>query len=906
MKVYDFLMYRYFLLFMILIFESTLFAGTTGKITGVIVDKETKESLVGANIMLEGTNIGAATDVDGRYLILNVSPRRYNLIISMMGYKKIKIEGIQVESDMTTEVNVELETTVIEGELVVIKGERPLIQKDKTGKASIINAELIAEAPIDDISQVLTMESNVVNIPTTVEGTNIGIPGMSDLGVPQVHIRGGRVSETQYTLDGMSISNPLYGELGLRMNKESVQEMQILAGSFNAEYGNAMSGMVNIVTKEGTDKWNINADYKTTKLGTKSDQLWNLHSLMGAISGPIFGGVTFFSTFRIKESADQVYEFDNIVYNSNSSNKTYSGYGKPRNVHPYDTKSSWQNFGYNNQKDFMAKLSIPFSSQIKLNLTGAGMIWDYKLYNFWYQYNMDSRNENVHKVLNLSALLNHVLSTNTYYTFGVSMLSKYRKQRVYRTIDGERVELIPAPINSEDVDSTLIDYYYKSPEPRDPFYSEFSVGDDEYWTDEYQTVYNMKFDITSQVSQKHLLKAGAELKLFDFDVNEQSQVHVGGSHNLNIYQKTPKQAAFYIQDKMEYDYLIVNAGLRLDYEKSEGSFWKDPTQWKSGEEKVKPHLNLAPRLGVSIPISVATVFHFNYGIFYQNASYANRFFQPNREQVMKQIWPMLGNPLLEPEETTAYEIGLKQMLSEDMFFEVNLWLKKTVNMVGTVFVPQFSDTTHTNTHYSVFDNLDYSSAQGIDFSLKKRYSNYISFEFNYSYGLATGIREDQFQGFRSFTSPATLPAKERILSWNQPHIIRFNLFVRFPRDMQSSILRDLRLSLLYSGNSGYPYTSTTIYGEQIGEVNAFQRPWMNNIDLRIVKTITFSSFSISPYLEVTNLLDIRNVVFFYPETGSAKDPGNLWGGTTTYRDRPIYYSPSRQIRLGISANFTQR
>ncbi len=898
--------YSRFLLFvLILILGGKVFAGTTGKITGKVIDKETKEPLLGVNIILEGTVTGAASDIDGRYLILNVHPGSYNLLVSMIGYKKLKVEDVRVVSDITTEINVELETSSLESELIVVKGERPLIQKDETGKSSIITAELISEAPIDDISQVLSMESNIVDIPTAIEGTNIGVPGLSDLGVPQVHIRGGRVSETQYLVDGMPITNPLYGEIGLKMNKASVQEMQILAGSFNAEYGNAMSGMVNIVTKEGGDKWSFNADYKTTSLGTESDRLWNLHSLMGSAGGPLFGGISLFSTFRIKESADQVYQFDGITYNQDNPDASYSGYGKPRVVHPYDTERGWRDFGYNNQKDFLLKLVIPFSPEIKLNLTGSGMKWDYKLYDFWYQYNMDSRNENVHEVLNLSAILNHVLSGNTYYTLGLSRYSKYRQQRVYRTIDGERVELIPAPLNPEDVDSSMYDYYYSSPEPRDPYFSEFLVGDDEYWTDEYQTVYDLKFDITSQVSSRHMIKSGAELKLFNFDVNEQNQIHVGGSHNLNIYKKSPVQAGFYIQDKMEYDYLIVNAGIRLDYEKSEGSFWSDPTEWKSGEKKAEASINVSPRLGVAVPISDATVFQFNYGIFYQNASYSNRFFQPDREQTLKQIWPMLGNPLLEPEQTTAYEIGLKQKLSDQMFFEVNLWLKKTNNMVGTVFVPQFSDSTHTNPQYSVFDNLDYSSARGVDFSLKKRYSNYTSFELNYSYGTASGIREDPFQGFRSRTTPSTLPAKERVLSWNQPHIIRFNFFLNFPRDMDNLILRDLRFSLLYSGNSGYPYTPTTLFGEQIGEVNSFQRPWIHNIDLRLVKSFRFSSFSVSPYLEVSNLLDTRNVVFFYSGTGSAKDPGNIYSGTTTFRDRPIYYSQRRQIRLGVSFKFDQ-
>ncbi len=534
------------------------------------------------------------------------------------------------------------------------------------------------------------------------------------------------------------------------------------------------------------------------------------------------------------------------------------------------------------------------------------MLCQTKHYNFWWQYNPNSRTENFHKTLILYVILNHTLSQSTFYTFGISRYYKSRQQRVYRWINGENVELIPAPLDPSEVDSSLLDNYYRSSEPSDPHFSEYNTGDDEFWTDEFQTTYNIKFDLTSQLSYRHLLKTGIDIRYFDLDVNEQNQVHLGGGHYTNIYKKNPVQAAFYLQDKMEYDYLILNAGVRVDYEKSEGSFWEEPTEWKSEEKESESYWRIAPRIGAAVPVTEGTVFHFNYGVFYQHAAYANRFRNPDRERALTAIWPILGNPLLEPEETIAYEIGLKQKLSQNMFFEINLWLKKTSNMVGTVWVPMFTDETHTNPQYGVFANLDYSSARGIDLSLKKRYSNYVSFELNYSYSLATGIREDQFQGYRSRHTPALMPAQERILNWNQPHVLRFNFYLRYPPDMDNSILRNLRFSLLYSGNSGYPYTPSTVREEAIGPINSRQRPFQHYVDIRLIKSFLFSSFSVSPYIEVDNLLDTKNVVFSYITTGSTTDPGDIWGGTTTYRDRPWYYGRRRQIRLGLNIGFSTR
>ncbi|GAB4366696.1 MAG: hypothetical protein Kow0042_06770 [Calditrichia bacterium] len=893
--------------FLVLIGGITMgYGGTKGKIAGIVIDATSKEPLIGANIVVEETTLGAASDEMGFFAVLNVPPGTYVVTASMIGYRTVQIQKVVVNSDLTTNLKFELEQTAIEGDVVVVTAERPVLQKDITGKQSIVDAELIENIPIDDVSELLTIESNVIEVPRTIEGTSVGIPYYSDLGIPQIHIRGGRVSEIQYMIDGLPVTNPIFGELAVKMNKEAIREMQILAGSFNAEYGNAMSGLVNIVTKEGSHNWSASLDYKTTELGSESDRLWNLHDVSGSLSGPLskitgIANSSFFASFRDKKGANAVYEFDDIVYDPENPDKTYGGYGRPRLVNPLDTKKGWQNFGFDDIRDALLKLSFPLSHSLKLNLSGSASLWRYKLYNFWWIYNMENRNINEHRTLNLTVNVNHMLNPSTYYTLGISRFYKSRTQRLYRHLDGETIELVPAPIDpSQPIDSSRV---YRSSEPRDPYYNEFYIGDDEFWTDEFQTTYNVKFDLTSQVSKHHLIKSGIDLRFFNLDVNEQEEIHPGGAHYLSIYKKTPIQAAGYIQDKMEFDYLIVNAGLRLDYESAEGQMWKDPTEWKSPLVEAEPYWRLAPRLGVALPFTNQTIFHYNYGIFYQHASYRNRFIYPDREYALTAIWPLLGNPRLEPEKTTAYELGVKQQINRDMYFEVNLWLKKTANMVGTVWIPQFNDETHTNPQYGVFANLDYSSAKGLDISLKKRFSHYTSFEINYTWSRATGIREDPWQGYRNRHTPAQLPKQERILDWNQPHVVRVNFFLWFPYQVKNIFLKNLRFSLFYRGNSGYPYTPSTEREVAIGPINSRQRPWQNYIDVRLVKSFSLSKFTISPYVEIDNVFDIKNVVFTYVTTGSAKDPGDYWQGTTTYRDRPHYYGPRRQIRTGIKFEF---
>ena len=132
---------RSFLMFplIFLLCISSLYAGISGKITGIVTDSEYKEVLPGVNVILEGTQIGAATDEQGRFIILNVSPGVYTLKMSMIGYTGTRIENVRVRIDLTTTVNAELRQTVLESsETVTIVAERPLVQKDMKNLATTV------------------------------------------------------------------------------------------------------------------------------------------------------------------------------------------------------------------------------------------------------------------------------------------------------------------------------------------------------------------------------------------------------------------------------------------------------------------------------------------------------------------------------------------------------------------------------------------------------------------------------------------------------------------------------------------------------------------------------------------------------------------------------------------------
>jgi hypothetical protein len=218
-----------FVLVLLLMGLTEIAFGASGKIAGKVTDKKTGEALVGCNVV-EGTSMGAATDLDGFYTILNVPPGVYTLSVSLVGYVPTKVKDARVNIDLTCTIDVQLRETVLEpGHEVVIIAERLLIKKDQTAKTAVIGREEPSALPINEFSQVLSLQAGFV------AGS----------------LRGGRSGEIAYWIDGVPVTDAYDGSQVVEVNKNLVQEVQLISGAFNAEYGQAMSGIVNIATREG-------------------------------------------------------------------------------------------------------------------------------------------------------------------------------------------------------------------------------------------------------------------------------------------------------------------------------------------------------------------------------------------------------------------------------------------------------------------------------------------------------------------------------------------------------------------------------------------------------------------------------------------------------------------------------
>src|SRR5690606_18519663 len=213
------------------------FSQTSGKLVGRVTDQN-GEPLIGANVILDGTNMGAASDIEGYYSIINVRAGTYKIRFRFLGYKAQVVENIRISADQTTKLDAVLESEVIEGEEVIIVAKKPLVEYNQTSSVSSVNKDDIKNLPVQSLNEIVNLQAGVID----------------------GHFRGGRIGEVQYQVDGVTVNNPFSNSSMLELDRSVIEEVQVISGTFDAKYGQAMSGVVNTVLKTGTEKFEYSVE----------------------------------------------------------------------------------------------------------------------------------------------------------------------------------------------------------------------------------------------------------------------------------------------------------------------------------------------------------------------------------------------------------------------------------------------------------------------------------------------------------------------------------------------------------------------------------------------------------------------------------------------------------------------
>jgi len=880
--------------FLTLIWMSTLFAQNVGKIAGRITEKETGEPLPGANVVIEGTRLGAATDVNGEYFILNVPPGKYELRATMMGYEATRVVDVIVNVGRTTTINFELVDEILEMEEVVVQAVRPDVEKDKTSTSSIVRFEEVEALPgMRDITDVINLAADVID----------------------GHFRGGREGEEYYTLQGLGIVNPLDRSSAFEPIMSGVEEVEVITSGFGAQYGNAQSGVVNISMKEGNPEvWETRIESRMRVPGRKhfgpsvfnpeandyirllvegdiwltgdpgADQTQPYYGSMASGLTSSFAGDTTVQLAVAQALWEQTKRDIGRTYGNGIDYSLEAATGGPINnrmrmfmaLRSNQQKPVFPTEKPNVEYQGMGNIVTDLGGGKALRLSGGFTHLSDTVfpgengvsgYQRWLWDRITGIRERKRVNVQVGTRYTQTLSQSTFYELKLNSLFTNNKLGATPVPD-----VLPDSVNFNWVVGTLAYPNNNSPDRFD-----YQIGYDTFTEEKTRTI-SLDGGITSQITNAHLFNAGIQVNSYHIDVS--NFLDVRSSRELERYTADPLEAAAYVQDKMEFQGMIANVGLRLDLWYSGVDYFTDlytpfgdPDSLgrfdPSNAPKESPpvHVRLQPRIGVSFPISTETVFHLNYGAFMQRPSFQYIVSRRLGQRLNDPL--ILGNPRLEPETTNSYDIGVVQGLGEGFTLDISGYYKDVKNLVQQASFIDERAGYQVNSYF----NLDYADIRGFRIALSKR-RGALNGSINYQYSYATGKSATATAATPIFNRDTTgvvttdltnVPTRDILLDFDRTHNVVMTIGYVTGKEWGPSVLNgnplsNINVSVRSTIRSGRPYTSPS----DIRLINVERAPMEYNTDLRFTKTVTdFMGVPATFYVEVFNLFNNRILNYDY-------------------------------------------
>jgi len=905
-------------------------AGTTGKIAGTVRDAETGEPVIGANVVIDGTARGAAADVKGFYVILNVPPGTYTLKVSAIGYTEVRVTGVRVSVDLTTIQDFKLTAQAVEIKGVVVTAERPVIEMDRTNTAAYVTAEEISVLPVTEVRELIQLQAGV-----TVDAGG------------SLHFRGGRANEVAYLVDGVPVTNQFSGGNSIvSIENQFIQELQVISGTFNAEYGQVQSGVINVVTREpGSQIRGKITGYLSDNLSDRSEVFLGIKdfdplsekNLQFDLSGPLVGKLSFLASGRLirdegwlygerrfrPEDAWPIYVYQSW-YNLNITQRQFGQYfNYADSLHPgfplFTGDRALVPMNPSEKFALNGKLVYPITPNLKV---AYQIFWDRvksKSYDDYYRYTPDaiptSRKNGFVHIANVT----NTLSPTAFYVANLSYFGSNTQTRLYgNPLDPRYQAVVPSLV--------------------------FSLGGTQNDHQEVDLATALgKIDFSWQVDKHNLVKVGGEAKrhrvrfkelsarldpaslhlpttrgtpfLDYFALAERPKLFIPDESTqfTNSYEHRPVEASLYAQDKLEMGEIILNAGLRFDYFKPDGVVPVNPratiltgtsrldTDFKNASAKSQ----LSPRLGLAFPISDQGVIHAAYGHFFQIPDFTYIYRNSEFEISTGERETIMGNADLKPQQTISYEIGLQQQLSEDYGIDVTVYYKDFRNLLGQEIIA-----TKDQRVYFRYINRDYGFSKGFTVSVQKRAVGLFSGNLDYTYSVSRGNASDPNAVFYNNQSTRPVETEKQVipLDWDETHVLNAYLTLSKPNNWA--------VSLIGRFGSGQPYTPerTNELTIETQIANSERKPIKYNADLHALKTWRLWNLNYTLFLRVFNLFDVKSQLRVYETTGKADrrfrrptqavvDAANPLFTLQEIDNRPSWYSEPRRVQLGMSIEF---
>jgi outer membrane receptor protein involved in Fe transport len=362
---------------------------------------------------------------------------------------------------------------------------------------------------------------------------------------------------------------------------------------------------------------------------------------------------------------------------------------------------------------------------------------------------------------------------------------------------------------------------------------------------------------------------------------------------------------------MEFDFMIINAGVRFDYFKPDGVV---PTDFKNPNtsplRNAKISTQFSPRFGIAYPMSDRGAIHVSYGHFFQVPNFRFLYLNPEFDIFPLQSTPSpppfsllntVGNADLKPQKTVIYELGLQQQLSEDIGLTLTVYYKDIKNLLGTEVLETIN-----GVRYGRFINRDYGNIRGVTIAFEKRFSNKLSANLDYTFQIAEGNASDPNSVFLDQKTDPPIESEKQLvpLDWDRRHQVNLIMAFGNPADYNISFIGKL--------GSGFPYTPT-FQNVRTAVENSERRPTIYTVDVYAYKNFKFGGLNYSLFFRIFNLLDRLNERNVFTDTGRAgttlqglQTEGFRVRGVNTedeFFTRPDFYSAPRQIQAGITVEF---
>ncbi len=918
-------------LLLILITSSTVFAQSKGKVSGTVLD-ESGEPLIGVQVLIEGTTRGVLTDLNGEYSIINLEAGTFVLVFRYIGFATTRVEEVVVRLDRTTEIDVTLREEVIEGQEIVVTAERPIVEKDRTTTTAYVSSEQLEDLPIVSLNEAVNQQAGVVD----------------------GHFRGGRIGEVAYLVNGVPINNAFNNNAAFEVEQNMVSSLEVISGVFNAEYGQALSGVVNIVTKGVSNEWTANfLGYVGTVYSNRELEM------VRRTSGPTELGERLtiddfvnekisyteaYSTFRSRDVQFSV--GGPIIKDKFSIQATLRYVSEPGNLIGRDLfKPSDQQLSFTEGNSIVAGLTGSGGSETwLLQSTGSGELQGLNYYDryslntsfvyeinsrFKLDYNLflqqqDGSNydhsykyvpDGINNYYNLSQ--NHILGLR--YSIGQNSFANFSYSYLYDS--GESYLYSDATATGE-LDQRYVNPNFEAQEGQ----FAFNVGGNYLNSGISVTkTHTIVTDFTSQINNTVLFKSGISARFHSLD-NEGYGITKTGNQpavrSNNIYANSslevnPYEAAAYSQVKLEFDNLIVNAGLRADYFEPDFVVVRDISQGQfdriadvsteaegdsiSNRTKAEDTFQLSPRLGIAFPISETGVMRFSAGLFFQtpqlNLLYTNNEFEANPANASITY----GNASLKPERTLSFEVGLQQGLTETLGMDLTLYSKDIRNLSGLEFFRNF------NGQYTAqLVNLDYGTVKGFTLSLYQRGGGPVSWTLDYTYQFANGSASNPQETLQRALEGQDPVIKLNRLDWDRRNVLNNTITWNSPYGLTLSFINTLQ--------SGSPYTSLRNFRQSTIPNNEDTPPWFNS-NARVFYKPPVIEQDVEIFLQVNNVFDSTPEFGVFNDTGLATESGELNrridqnaqpGGLNTLTEwflNPQSVGAPRTVRVGLSFKF---